>query len=166
MSGAGGGCTGSCIDSGFAAKYGFTTHKAPVSVTVYNADGSVNECGKITEYVEARLSVGDHAERIHLGVVKLGNADIFLGHDWLSHHNPSIDWFQGTLHFDRCPGQCGFREEDLEKEEPKDEAQRWLASIVPDRPSWVEERVTQRYLDKFKGLFSEKGFDRLPKRRP
>ena len=107
------GSTGSCIDSGFATKYGFTTHKAPVSVTVYNANGSVNECGKITEYVEARLSVGDHAERIHLGVVKLGNADIFLGHDWLSHHNPSIDWFQGTLCFDRCPGQCGFREEDL-----------------------------------------------------
>ena len=77
--------------------------------------------------------------------------------DWLSHHNPSIDWFQGTLHFDRCPGQCGFREEDLEKEEPRDEAQKWLASIVPDRPSWVEERVTQRYLDRFKGLFSEKG---------
>ena len=73
---------------------------------------------------------------------------------------------EGTLHFDRCLGQCGFREEDLEKEEPKDEAQRWLASIVPDRPSWVEERVTQRYLDRFKGLFSEKGFDRLPKRRP
>ena len=41
-----------------------------------------------------------------------------------------------------------------------------MASIVPDRPSWVEERVTQRYLDRFKGLFSEKGFDRLPKRRP
>ena len=99
-------------------------------------------------------------------MVKLGNDDIFLGHDWLSHHNPSIDWFQGTLHFDRCPGQCRFREEDLEKEEPKDEAQKWLASIVPDRPSWVEERVTQRYLDRFKGLFSEKGFDRLPKRRP
>ena len=52
------GSTGSCIDSGFAAKYSFTTHKAPVSVTVYNADGSINECGKITEYVEARLSVG------------------------------------------------------------------------------------------------------------
>ena len=160
------GSTGSCVDSGFVTRHGFAMHKAPVSVTVYNADGSVNECGKITDYVEARLAVGEHAERIHLGVVKLGNADIFLGHDWLSHHNPSIDWFQGTLHFDRCPGQCGFREEDLEKEEPKDGAQRWLASIVPNRPSWVEERVTQRYLDRFKGLFSEKGFDRLPKRCP
>ena len=45
-----------------------------------------------------------------------------------------------------------------------DEAQKWLASIVSDRPSWVEERVTQRYLNKFKSLFSEKGFNRLPKR--
>ena len=57
-----------------------------------------------------------------------------------------------------------FREEDLDKAEPKDEAQQWLASIVLDRPSCVEERVTWRYLDKFRGLFSEKGFDRLPKR--
>ena len=66
--------------------------------------------------------------------------------------------------FDRCLVQCGFREEDINKVEPKDEAQWWLASIVPDRPSWVEERVTWRYLDKFRSLFSEKGFDRLPKR--
>ena len=159
------GSTGSCIDSGFPTKYGFTMHKALVSVMVYNADGSINKCGKITEYIEARLTVGDHVERIHLGMVKLGNADIFLGHDWLSHHNSSIDWFQGTLHFDHCPGQCRFREEDLEKEGTMDKVQ-WLASIIPNRPSWVKERVAWRYLNRFKGLFSEKGFDRLPRRWP
>ena len=98
------GSMGSCIDSGFIKRHGFTTHKVPVSVTVYNANGSINECGRITEYVEATLSMGEHSEQIHLGVVKLGNADIFLGHDWLLHHNPSIDWTNRTLHFDRCPG--------------------------------------------------------------
>ena len=123
------GSTGSCIDSGFVERHGFTTHKAPISVTVYNADGTVNECGKITAYVEARLSVGEHAERIHLGVVKLGNANIFLGHDWLSLHNPTIDWTEGTLLFYRCPGQCDFREEDLEKAETKDQVQEWLSSM-------------------------------------
>ena len=111
---------------------------------MYNADGTVNKCGKITEYVEARMTVGEHAERVHFGVVQLGNADIFLGHDWLAHHNPSINWADGTLNFDRCPGQCGFTEEDLERMQPKDEAQKWLSSIVDEEP-WWEARKAKQY---------------------
>ena len=36
--------------------------------------------------MDARMTVGEHAERVHFGVVRLGNADVFLGHDWLAHH--------------------------------------------------------------------------------
>ena len=157
------GSTGSCIDRRFIEEHGLTTHRSPITVTVYNADGTVNKCGKITEYVEARMTVGEHAERVHFGVVQLGNADVFLGHDWLAHHNPSIHWADGTLSFDRCPGQCGFTEEDLERMQPKDEAQKWLSSIVDEEP-WWEAHKAKRYFDKFRELFSERGFDRLPKR--
>ena len=45
-------------------EHGFTTHRLPVTVTVYNTDGTVNKCSKITEYVEARMAVGEHAERV------------------------------------------------------------------------------------------------------
>src|SRR5204863_2642662 len=31
---------------------------------------------------------------------------IFLGHDWLKLHNPSIDWREGIITMDRCPPFC------------------------------------------------------------
>ena len=40
------------------------------------------------------------------GVTNLGKGEIFLGHDWLKLHNPSIDWREGTVDFDRCPSYC------------------------------------------------------------
>ena len=98
------GNTRSCIDCKFIEEHGLTTHRSPVTVTVYSADSMVNKCGKITEYVEARMTVGEHAERVHFGVVQLDNANVFLGHDWLAHHNPSVNWADGTLSFNRCPG--------------------------------------------------------------
>ena len=41
-----------------------------------------------------------------LGVSKLGNSDLFLGHDWLQYHNPEVDWVNQTLLFTRCPTMC------------------------------------------------------------
>ena len=35
----------------------------------------------ITDYVEMRMQVQDHSERIPLGVADLGNTDILIGHD-------------------------------------------------------------------------------------
>ena len=32
--------------------------------------------------------------------------DIFIGHDWLQHHNPEIDWQDKKIKFSRCPGVC------------------------------------------------------------
>ncbi|KAI0363021.1 hypothetical protein BV20DRAFT_912295, partial [Pilatotrama ljubarskyi] len=36
----------------------------------------------------------------------LGKADLFLGHEWIKHHNPSIDWQKKTIEFNRCPSSC------------------------------------------------------------
>ena len=53
-----------------------------------------------------------------LGVSNLGKSDIFLGHDWLRHHNPDIDWKKKIIQFNRCPGSCYQEEigEDPEQE--------------------------------------------------
>jgi hypothetical protein len=32
----------------------------------------------------------------------LGNAEIFIGHDWLYEHNPKIDWRKGTIDLTNC----------------------------------------------------------------
>ena len=37
----------------------------------------------------------------------LGTQDMFIGHEWLKMHNPSIDWRKAEIRFDGCPAECG-----------------------------------------------------------
>ena len=61
-----------------------------------NADGTDNEGGLITEYAEVQLVFDDHQETINLAVTTLSSSNVFLGHDWLTKHNPEIDWKAGA----------------------------------------------------------------------
>ncbi|SJL06853.1 uncharacterized protein ARMOST_10195 [Armillaria ostoyae] len=98
------GCTSSAINRAFVQKHGLDTIKTAIPIIVYNADGTRNKGGDITEYVEVRLTIGNHEERIDLAVTDLGAKDLYLGHDWLKRHNPVINWETGTVIFGRC--QC------------------------------------------------------------
>lgn len=100
------GCTGSSIDAGFVQAKGLNAQPLPRPVPVYNADGTLNNGGSITHTVTLRLAIGRHSERIIFEVTNLGKSDLFLGHEWLKYHNPTIDWEESTLKFDRCPRQC------------------------------------------------------------
>jgi hypothetical protein len=73
---------------------------------VYNVDGQPNADGPITETVTLELHIGAHWEQINLSVTNLGQGQIFLGHDWLMIHNPSVDWEAGVLEFNHCPPDC------------------------------------------------------------
>ena len=77
------GCTGSCIDEDFVRSNGIVTRKTALPIPVYNADGSTNAAGSITEFVDITMSFGDHREQITLAVAKLGTAPLFIGHEWL-----------------------------------------------------------------------------------
>ena len=111
------GCTGSCINKGFVWSHRIPTQKSPIAIPVFNADGTPNDLGNITHFVDARLCVGGHKEDTQLAVVKLGSTLIFLGHDWLKRHNPSVNWNLGSLVFDRCPKSCGYIQEDFTMDE-------------------------------------------------
>jgi len=102
------GCEGSCIDSKYVAKHGLNVTKLSRTIPVFNADGSPNLDGSITGFVSLLVKIGDHSERIDFGVTNLGKGEVFLGHDWLKKHNPSIDWPAGTITFDHCPSSCGI----------------------------------------------------------
>jgi RNase H-like domain found in reverse transcriptase/Reverse transcriptase (RNA-dependent DNA polymerase)/Integrase zinc binding domain len=102
------GCTGLCIDREFVRKNNIQMKKVPLPIPVYNADGSLNEGGPITEFVEVRMVIQDHTERIHFAVSNLGKTELFIGHEWLKKHNPNIDWRTSTLTFDRCPKECDY----------------------------------------------------------
>ena len=75
-------------------------------IAVFNADGTPNIGGSLTHYVVVRIQIGDHAEHLPLFVTDLGKSDLFLGHEWLDHHNPVVDWKTKTIEFTRCPKEC------------------------------------------------------------
>ena len=77
------GCTGSCIDAGFVKCCRLPTKKYIKPLAVFNADGTNNEAGMITEYVEVELIIGYHRENAWLAVTSLASSNVFLGYDWL-----------------------------------------------------------------------------------
>ena len=69
----------------------------PIPIPVYNADGTRNQAGPITEMAELILAIGEHQERIQLAVTNLGSTDLFISYKWLCFHNPNIDWERENL---------------------------------------------------------------------
>ncbi|KAG2056149.1 hypothetical protein BDR06DRAFT_852667, partial [Suillus hirtellus] len=68
-------------------------------IPIYNADGTLNAGGVITDYITLQLTINDHIEHLTLGVTDLGKGELFIRHEWLKHHNCSIDWTASTLNF-------------------------------------------------------------------
>ncbi|KAL5521846.1 hypothetical protein ACEPAF_1690 [Sanghuangporus sanghuang] len=148
------GCTGSCIDKGFVKRYGFLTQRYIRPRPVFNADGTSNEGGLIKEYVIVRMFFGKHEEEIRLAVTSLASSNIFLGHDWLTKHNPEIDWRAGTVKFTRCPDECNSPSlsEEIDKEFVRNVRMKEAAKWPP-------------YLEEYVDVFSEESFEHLPKHR-
>jgi hypothetical protein len=42
--------------------------------------------------VRIKIKIQDHEEILELTVSNIGKKDVFIGHDWLTHHNPEMDW--------------------------------------------------------------------------
>lgn len=173
------GATGSCVNKEFVEKNGLQVKELPVNLPVYNADGTLNEGGAIEGFVEVRMMIGDHAERIELAVTNLGKTDIFLGLDWLRYHNPNINWTDSTLMFDRCPDRCGYMPEYGSPDDEEEDVEEKLAE--GERIFWMDwdgyrksaqklrsqnTSAAEPYLSEFADVFSQKEFDQLPERRP
>ena len=59
-------CMESCIDINVVQHFKIPTKKLMVPTPVYNADGTLNQLGKITDYVEFRMIIMDHSEKMAL----------------------------------------------------------------------------------------------------
>ena len=168
------GCTGSCINSRFVNRYGIPTKRYPNPLRVSNADGTDNEGGLITEYAEVQLVFDDHRETINLAVTTLSSSNVFLGHDWLTKHNPEIDWKAGAMTFTRCPETC------TETPCPKKPAPSYqiggkgtirrkaihVRRQAPSKETETSERKWPHYLDEFADVFSKSKANTLPEHRP
>ncbi|SJL11309.1 uncharacterized protein ARMOST_14712 [Armillaria ostoyae] len=185
------GCTSSAINRAFVKRNQLDTVKTAVPIVVYNADRTRNQAGDITEYVEMRMTIGNHVERIDFAVTDLGPKDLYLGHDWLKRHNPVINWETGTVIFGHC--QCVKNPFPLPDADPDD---RWdeeledgdvilavnmeeelvicavhhandlAAAANAEKPQKTFEEMVPSDYRSFRDLFSKESFDELPERRP
>ena len=72
----------------------------PLTILVYNADGTLNKNKSIKEFVILQLAINNHYKYIDLAVTELRDIDLFLEHNWLKVYNSSIDWVNAILFFD------------------------------------------------------------------
>ena len=100
------GCTGSVIDDSFASSLGLQKIAMETPIRVVNADGTVNKGGPLTHFVRISLDIAGHQERISLPLASLKSHQMFLGHDWLKFHNPTVNWNKGLIKFNQCPRLC------------------------------------------------------------
>src|ERR1700738_278609 len=183
------GCEGSCIHRDVVDHRKLPTKKPPRSIPVFNADGEPNAGGPITECVVAKMRVCDHEETILFGVTDLGSGEIFLGHDWLSKHDPDIRWSDGTICLDRCKCSGQAPSVSIDSDPPSEEEYledgdrvplvdfaeaSKIRSVSPAQRLAEEERQrTQKtptslptFLSDYADVFEKKEFDKLPPRRP
>ena len=102
------GAMGLFIDSKFVKKHNLSTTKLYQPIPVYNVDGTPNQSGSITEQIVLNMKVDHHTEKATFYVSDLGDKDLILGHTWLYHHNPEINWQTGDISFTRCPKNCNM----------------------------------------------------------
>ena len=100
------------IDHEFVCAHELRTYLIPHPIGLYNADGSPNEIGKITEAINLVVQYKGHRSWSKFYVSSVGHKAIVLGHTWLAEHNPNINWRTGEVKMTRCPDYCGRTEAD------------------------------------------------------
>ena len=133
-------CMSSAISKRFVNEHQINTIKLPQAITATNANGTINAGGKITDMVRLKVKIQDHKEIMELTVADIGKKDIFIGHDWLQHHNPEIDWQDKKIKFSRCPGVCYQTSEVNEPEDKIDENRNHKFNLINERLLAIEVR--------------------------
>ena len=96
------GATGLFIEQEYVKANQLTTQSLSKPILVYNANGTLNEAGSITEMVDLMLRYKHHSGRALFAVTGLGKQSIILGHSWLQTHNPEINWATGEVKMLHC----------------------------------------------------------------
>ena len=115
------------------------------------------------ELRNVRLSINNHEETTTLDIVKI-KYDIILGMEWLTQHNPIIDWKKRTLEFPNC--RHGTTTEDRSSSKVPFAKAIWVRPRGRFLAEMVTAEIPSEYKD-FEDVFTEKeGSAALPKHQP
>lgn len=152
------GATGLFIHQDYVKKHRMPTKPYARPKTIRNVDNSFNILGKVSNYVETILTIGEHEEQVKLAVTNIGEDQLILGLPWLRRHNPNLDWAKGQMAFDRCPISCQIQMKRKRRQTKKPEKvvklhkpanifagiRRTVASTKPKEDAFVS-RIKQLY---------------------
>ncbi len=137
------------------------------------------------------MTIRGHAKHINLAVMNLGKKDIYLGHDWLKQHNPSVNWKTQSILFGRC--FCAGNAFSLPDSDPDDKwdeeleegdtiiavcmeeelviravhhANDLATAANAEKPKKSFAEMVPEHYHSFRDLFSKENFDKLPERKP
>jgi len=127
------------------------------------------------DFIIMHMEIGDHVEQIVLLVTDRNKSDIFIGHDWIHHHNSEIDWRKETIEFTGCPLECNMELHEDHNIKPTDE------ELIPDdlnihanvstqlaidqeklKPKRTIDKQLPQWLKDFKDVFEPSYFNELP----
>ncbi len=137
------------------------------------------------------MTIRGHTEHIDLAITNLGKKDIYLGHDWLKCHNPSVNWKMQLIIFGCCT--CAGNkfvlpdadpdnrwDEELEDSETilavrmeeelvvrtMHHANKLAAAANVEKPKKTFEEMVPDHYHSFCDLFSKENFDELLEWKP
>jgi hypothetical protein len=110
------------------------------------------------------MEINSHKENINAVVTHLDSTDIFVGYNWLTKHNPTINWENGTIKFNRCPPECRTKHQDIILPAHLRQIKTETNDIdLEEETDNTNPEDLPDYIRPFTHLFDKKNFDQLPK---
>ena len=91
------GATDNFIDPRLVTRLGLGTRNLERPQKIWNIDGTNNQAGMLTRYVDLSVRTGKKEEEMQFLVTSLGNEDLILGYPWLSTFKPQFNWTNGVI---------------------------------------------------------------------
>ena len=91
------GATDSFIDPRLIIRLGLGTQDLERPWKIWNIDGTNNQAGMLTKYVNLSVQTGKREETMRFLVTSLGNEDLILGYPWLMTFEPQFNWTNGVI---------------------------------------------------------------------
>jgi len=95
------GATQDLIDRKVCNKHGMKMIEAKNPREIYLAEGKPRAMGPVTQMTKVPMDISSHRELATFQVANLQNHEVILGMPWLREHNPTIDWNDKRITFNR-----------------------------------------------------------------
>jgi hypothetical protein len=147
------GCQLTSIHPRIIVHYQLPRIKLAAPIPMSNTNGSPNRQSLAMHVAKVTLQLGDHQEQMEALILDIRRNDMLLGQDWLMVHNPSIDWTNRRVVFDRCLAKCQPRKKEVsvKKAEPPELDE-----------NGVSKGLKPKYINDYTHMFKKKNFDKLP----